>query len=148
MFIIMITTKKMITLHKLVKTFPNHYLINRYSKQLNESWTEGRYYLGGQIPLHLDDDITGRIILDISEKLFIGCQDVANSWEMASVQRAQSDFIEFQDLMETYKRIVRFNGIFRALIFWIIPARKRATEKVWHPSNIEINDDGDLVIKK
>ena len=138
----------MITLRKLLKRFPTHYLINRYTQQINESWTQGRYYLGGQVPLHLDDEITPDINLGVSEKLFIGPQDVANSWEMASVQRAQSDFIEFQDLMETYKRNVRFNGIFRALIFWILPARKRATGKVWHSSNIEINDDDDLVIKK
>jgi len=138
----------MITLHKLVKKFPNHCLMNRYTKQLNESWTQGRYYLGGQVPLHLDDDITGSILLDVSEKLYIGPHYYSNSYEMASVQRAQYDFIEFQDLMETYKRVVRFNGIFRALIFWIIPSRKRATEKVWHPSNLEIDDDNNLVIKK
>ena len=140
--------KKMITLHKIVKIFPKHYLINRYFKQLNESWTQGRYYLGGQVPLYIDDEITPSIILEISEILFLGPQDVANSWEMASVQRAQSDFIEFQDLLETYKRVVRFNGLLRALVFWIIPARKRAAEKVWHPSNVMINSDGDLEIKK
>jgi len=138
----------MITLHKIVKIFPKHYLINRYAKQLNESWTQGRYYLGGQVPLQLDDEITQSIILKVSEILFLGPQDVANSWEMASVQRAQSDFIEFQDLLETYKRVVRFNGLLRALIFWIVPARKRAAEKVWHPSNVMINSDGDLEIKK
>ena len=137
----------MVTLHKLVKKFPDHYLINRYRKQIDESWTKGRYYLGGQVPLHLDDEITLDIILDVSEKLFLGPQDVANSWEMASVQRAQSDFIKFQDLMETYKRVVRFIGIFHAFIFWIIPARKRATEKVWHPDNLCIVNN-ELVIKK
>jgi len=138
----------MITLHKIVKIFPKHYLINRYFKQLNESWTQGRYYLGGQVPLYIDDEITPSIILEISEILFLGPQDVANSCEMASVQRAQSDFIEFQDLLETYKRVVRFNGLLRALVFWIVPARKRAAEKVWHPSNVMINSDGDLEIKK
>jgi hypothetical protein len=138
----------MITLHKLVKQFPNHYIINRYTKQLNENWAEGRYYLGGQVPLHLDDNITADILLDVSHILFVQPIDAANSCEMASIQRAQSDFIEFQDLIETYKRVVRFNGIFRALIFWIIPARKRASEKVFHPSNLEINNDGNLVIKK
>ena len=138
----------MITLRKLLKIFPKHRLVNRYLRQIDESWTKGRYYLGGQVPLHIDDNITGDIILDVSHRLFVQPADITNSWEMASVQRAQSDFIEFQDLMETYKRVVRFNGIFRALIFWIIPARKRATEKVWHPSNVEINDDGVLVIKK
>jgi len=138
----------MITLHKIVKIFPNHYLINRYFKQLNESWTQGRYYLGGQVPLYIDDEITPEIILKVSEILFLGPQDVANSWEMASVQRAQSDFIEFQDLLETYKRVVRLNGLLRALVFWIVPARKRAAEKVWHPSNVMINSDGDLEIKK
>ena len=137
----------MITLHKLVNRFPTHYLINRYAKQINESWTQGRYYLGGQVPLYLDDEITPDIILDVSEKLFIGPQDVANSWEMASVQRVQSDFIEFQHMLETYKRVIKYDGLFRALVFWIAPARKRATEKVWHPNNICIVND-ELVIKK
>lgn len=131
-----------------MKRFPTHYLINRYAKQINESWTQGRYYLGGQVPLHLDDEITPDIILDVSEKLFIGPQDVANSWEMASVQRAQSDFIEFQHMLETYKRVIKYDGLFRALVFWIAPARKRATEKVWHPSNLEINENDELIIKK
>ena len=130
-----------------MKRFPTHYLINRYAKQINESWTQGRYYLGGQVPLHLDDEITPDIILDVSEKLFIEPQDVANSWEMASIQRAQSDFIEFQHMLETYKRVIKYDGLFRALVFWIAPARKRATEKVWHPNNICIVND-ELIIKK
>ena len=138
----------MITLHKIAKIFPNHYLINRYTKQLNESWTQGRYYLCGQVPLHPEDEITPGILLDVSEKLFLGPQDIANSWEMASVQRAQSDCIEFQNILENYKRVLRFNGILRALVFWIVPARKRAAEKVWHPSNLMLNGEGDLVIKK
>ena len=137
----------MITLRKLINKFPTHYLINKYVRQLNESWTDGRYYLGGQVPLYIDDKITGSILLDVSEKLFIG-PHYYNSCEAASVQKAQSDYIEFQDLMEAYKRAVRFNGLLRALVFWIIPARKRAAEKIWHPSNLIINDEGDLVIKQ
>ena len=138
----------MITLNKLIKYFPNHYIINRYAKQVDESWTKGRYYLGGQIPLVVDDAVTYDIILEISRRLFTDTIEITNSCEMASVQRAQSDFLEFQDLLETYKRVVRFNGLLRALVFWIIPARKRATENVWHPSNVMINSDGDLEIKK
>lgn len=137
----------MITLNKIIKYFPNHYLINRYAKQVNESWTKGRYYLGGQIPLTVDDAVTSDIILEISRRLFTDTIEITNSCEMASVQRAQSDFLEFQHVLETYKRIIRYNGILRALVFWITPARKRATEKVWHPNNLCIID-GELVIKK
>ena len=137
----------MITLNKLVQKFPTNYLINRYVKQTNETWTKGKYYLGGQVPLNIDDEITGDIMYDVHHRTFIQARDIANSWEMASVQRAETDFLEFQDLVNTYKRIVKYNGILRALVFWIIPARKRATEKIWHPNNLCIIGD-ELVIKK
>ena len=137
----------MITLNKLVQKFPTNYLINRYVKQTHETWTKGKYYLGGQVPLNIDDEITDDIMYDVHHRTFIQSRDIANSWELASVQRAETDFLEFQDLVNTYKRIVKYNGILRALVFWIIPARKRATEKVWHPNNICIID-GELVIKK
>ena len=137
----------MITLNKLIKYFPNNYLINRYAKQIDESWTKGRYYLGGQIPLTVDDAVTYDIILEISKRLFDDTIEITNSCEMASFQRAQSDFLEFQGLLEKYKRVLRYNGILRALVLWILPARKRASIKVWHPNNICIID-GEIVIKK
>ena len=137
----------MTTLNKLKTKIPNHHLVNRYLKQIEESWTYGRYYIGGQVPLYPSDIITYAIINDVSEKLFIGPHYITNSIEMASLERAQSDFIEFQDMMESYKRMVRYNGLLRALVFWISPARKRAAERVWHPNNLYISD-GELVIKK
>jgi len=32
-------------------------------------------------------------------------------------------------------RMRRLNGLFRVIVFWISPARKRATEKVFHPKS-------------
>lgn len=136
----------MITLNKLAKVFPRHYLVNRYLKQCDESWAKGRYYLGGQVPLYPDDKISYENILEVSNKLFVDISDVANSWELASIKRAESDFLEFQDLMNTYKRVVKYNGLLRAIVFWILPARKRATERVFHPNNLKfiLDDNNEL----
>jgi hypothetical protein len=130
----------------LAKVFPTHYLINRYLNQCDEYWAKGNYYLGGQIPLKPDDEITDEIILEISK---INSQhfEITNSFEAASVQRSLSDFLEFQDVLNRYKRKIRFNGILRTLVFWISPARKRATEKVFHPYNIYFDNDGEIRIK-
>jgi len=48
-----------ITMRSLHRIYPQHPLILRYINQLSESWTNGKYYLAGQIKLGHDDEITG-----------------------------------------------------------------------------------------
>lgn len=133
----------MVTLNKLKKKFPEHYLVNRFLSQLNDSWTGGKFYLGGQIPLGPDDEITNEIICKVLEIQSQPCE-ITNSWEQASVERSKRDMIEFMTLYNDYYRCVKYNGILRSIVFWISPARKRAAEKVFHPSNLDFSSEHDV----
>jgi hypothetical protein len=93
----------MATLKKLLEKFPDDYIVQRYNKQLSETWTSGRYYLGGQIPLRENDEITDKIITDVSMKLFIQPVEFTNSWEASSFKRSQNDFLHFLEVMSEYK---------------------------------------------
>jgi len=130
----------MVSLTKLQKNFPKHYLVNRYIQQLESSWTNGRYFLGGQIPLFPDETILEETIAIVEAKNN-DTSSIVNSWEYASVERARHDIEEFKILFNLYKKRQRLNGLFRAIVFWISPARKRATEKVFHPSNLKVITD-------
>ena len=57
-----------------------HNLITKYESELNESWTNGCYYSGGQFPLNPRDEIK---IPPQSDPYTNAC----NSWECASIQQ-------------------------------------------------------------
>ena len=60
---------------------------------------------------------------------------------MASIQRSEQELAHFRDLYTDYLRIKTYNGLLRAIVFWLAPARKRATERVFHPDNLIIESD-------
>ena len=59
-------------------------LITKYESQLNESWTNGCYYSGGQFPLNPRDEIK---IPPQSDPYANAC----NSWECASIYQHNMD---------------------------------------------------------
>ena len=113
------------------------YIIDDYIKMTEESWSNGKYYLGGQVPLHITENITDAHLKLVEEKNKSAiAQGACNSWEQGSMERVFHELNVMKSLIDNYLRIPRMNGLLRALVFWIVPARKRATEKVFHPSNM------------
>ena len=119
----------------MLREYPNDCVLNRYLHCSSESWCKGEYYLGGQVKLRIDDEITWQHLLDVTS-IQSQPHDVANSWEMASIQRSEQEFSHFRDIYTDYLRIKKFNGLLRVIVFWLSPARKRATEKIFHPDNL------------
>ena len=129
-----------------LKTYAEHtndtrslYTINSYIKTTDESWSKGKYYLGGQLPLFTTENITEDHLKYVEEK-----NDSAgyayNSWEQMSMQKSLYEFNLIKSLINSYTQKRRMNGLLRVIVFWLSPARKRAAEKVFHPSKINFND--------
>ena len=133
------------TLMTMVRQYPTDWVLNRYIQCSRETWSKGSFYLGGQLKLGIDDEITWQHLADVTHKYSQPCE-ISNSWEMASVQRSEHDFSHFRDLYTDYLRIKTYNGLLRAIVFWISPSRKRATEKVFHPDNLVMEEKEDGTI--
>ena len=135
------------TLMNMLRQYPKDWVLNRYIQCSRETWSKGSFYLGGQIKLGIDDEITWEHIADVTS-IQSQPMDISNSWESASVHRSEQELSHFRDLYTDYTRIKKFNGLLRAIVFWLSPARKRATEKVFHPDNMRmVNDErGDIIL--
>lgn len=73
-------------------------VVNKYIKETSESWTKGKYYLGGQLPLGLEDTITEEnltFVRKCQEKFGCPC----NSWELGSMQQSGEDFSVIEKLI-------------------------------------------------
>ena len=133
------------TLMTMLRQYPKDWVLNRYIQCSRETWLKGGFYLGGQIKLGIDEEITWKHIADATSTQSRP-MEIANSWEFASIQRSEQELSHFRDLYTDYMRIRKFNGLLRAIVFWLSPARKRAAEKVFHPDNLvfESDDFGNL----
>ena len=114
---------------------PNNYLLNRYMNCSKESYSTGKFWLGGQLQLNVDEIITDQHLAHVIARNNFSYSP-ANSWEAASIQRADADFSQFRDLYYSHIRKLRYRGLLGAIVFWLSPARKRATEKVFHPQKL------------
>lgn len=113
--------------------------ITNYIKTTKESWSKGKYYLGGHLPLHITENITEEHLKFVEQKI-ASSGGACNSFEQVSMQLAFYEFRVIQKLMNSYTKKLRMNGLLRAIVFWLSPARKRAAEKIYHPSKINFND--------
>ncbi len=128
------------TLMTMLRQYPKDWVLNRYIQCSRETWSKGSFYLGGQVKLGIDDEITWLHLAEVHGKQAQPIE-ITNSWEMGSIQRSGQDFSHFRDLYIDYLRIKTYNGLLRAIVFWLSPARKRATEKVFHPDNLILESD-------
>ena len=127
------------SLLSLHRSNPDNYVLNRYMNCSKESYSLGKFWLGGHLQMKIDEPITDQDILYVITRNNQP-SDVANQWEMASIQRSGSDFEHFRYVYYNHIRKLRYSGILRAIVFWLSPARKRAAEKMFHPQ--KLNDEG------
>jgi len=87
----------------------NKSVLNKYFNDTKESWSKGKFYLGGQIPMHLDEEITFLKIKNVKEitkqkMIDIG---VCNSFEMSSVNASARDLNEIELILKKYQEIYK-----------------------------------------
>ena len=113
------------------------YLINKYDIMTQDNWYNGSYFLGGQKEMKMTDDITTSVIQEVESLLYYSCGSSWNSGDLIDLL-SKRDFDILKDLIEELRlQKLRMNGLLRVIVFWLSPARKRATEKVFHPSRID-----------
>lgn len=78
-------------------------ILQRYLDDTNRSWTGGKYYLGGQIQLRLDDEITPKLIDEAWNKFgdSYGC----NSAEIASICNEKGGLTSIETIIKKYYEI-------------------------------------------
>jgi hypothetical protein len=77
-------------------------VVNRYINTSNESWADGKYYLGGQLRLSVKDKITEEHIAavkNINEEKKKNYGGPVNSQEAASMARANRELQIIEDLI-------------------------------------------------
>lgn len=109
------------------------YVITRYIDNSKNNC----YVLGGMIVLKLHDNITTMIIKEVQSLLYYSEGESINTENIITVLENQEVNILVGLIEEMRIQKLRMNGLLRAIVFWLSPARKRATECVFHPSRID-----------
>jgi hypothetical protein len=88
----------------------NKSVLTKYFKDTKESWSKGKFYLGGQIPMDLDEEITFSKIKNVKEIQRQKDIDIGfcNSWEMANVNASKTELNEMEIILEKYQEIYKF----------------------------------------
>ena len=84
-------------------------VIKEYHDDSKSSWSKGKFWLGGQVKMDLDEEITLKKISNVRD---IGIErfkeyGACNSAEMASVWRAQRQTDEMEKIVEKYMEIYK-----------------------------------------
>ena len=91
------------SLADLVIFAPSEPVVDHYITQTKSDWTKGKYWLGGQITLFPDDKITDAIINKVQNMFDDSDSYMCNSFEMASVLRAQNQLSQIKNLVKRYR---------------------------------------------
>jgi hypothetical protein len=91
----------------------NFKVLKEYHDDSKSSWAKGKYWLGGQVQMELDEEITLKKIVDvrkISHERFAE-YGACNSAEMASICRSQRQIDEIEKIVEKYLQIYKIRII-------------------------------------
>ena len=83
----------------------NTSVLHTYLDNTKSSWSGGKYYLGGQIELGLDDEITNELIAKAWKEF--GDSYACNSAEMASIWRSERQLGEIETIVKKYIEIYK-----------------------------------------
>jgi hypothetical protein len=83
-------------------------VVAEYMEDTKTSWSKGGYWLGGQIKLMPTEKITDELFARVKQ-IYVEKSDYgpANSWEMASIWRAQRQFTEIETVVKRYREVIR-----------------------------------------
>jgi hypothetical protein len=87
----------------------NKSVLNKYLKHTKQYWSDGKFYLGGQILIEKNEEITFSKINNIKEiqkqkNIDIGA---CNSFEIASINACKRDLNEMEIILEKYQEIYK-----------------------------------------
>jgi hypothetical protein len=88
-------------------------VLSSYLNDTNSKYLGGSFYLGGQIKMKPDEEIT---LTKIDEARQISKQlkeygDYANSWEMASVMRSEILLNQMEQIIQFHNNLLLFNEL-------------------------------------
>ena len=94
----------LLQLKKIINDFDQtyHIVIKKYENETKEDWNKGKYYLGGQISLNLDDDISTEKMNEVEMINKKNQSSICNSWEMGSYNQHVLEFNHIKELVEYY----------------------------------------------
>ena len=82
-------------------------IIKSYIKTTEESWTKGKYYFGGQIPLDITENITNEHLNIVQEKNNSAItQGACNSWENMSMSKSFHEFDVLKELINKCQKSI------------------------------------------
>jgi hypothetical protein len=81
---------------------PSEAIVTEYIADTKSSWSEGKYWLGGQIPMDPNDKITDALIEKVQKINDNSDGYYCNNAEMASIWRAQRQFSQIKNLVQRY----------------------------------------------
>ena len=87
----------------------NKNILTKYLKDTKQYWSDGKFYLGGQIPIETNEEITFSKINNIKEiqkqkNIDIGA---CNSFEIASINASKRELNEMEIILEKYQEIYK-----------------------------------------
>ena len=103
----------------------NQYTLNVVSRYMTN---KSNYLLGGMIVLKLEDDITSSIIKEVQSLLYYSEGESMHPEDINTITESIDMKIIINSIEEMRLQKLRMNGLLRAIVFWLSPARKRATE--------------------
>lgn len=114
------------------------YVISRY---IDMAKNNSCYVLGGMVTLKLNDNITTMIIKEVQSLLYYSEGESMNTENIITILENNDIYVLVEIIEEMRIQKLRMNGLLRAIVFWLSPARKRATEYVFHPLKIDFSVD-------
>ena len=79
------------------------YIIQKYIDDSKSSWSNGKYYLGGQIKLDPNEPITPELFKKAWKPFLDGsCDDYCNSAEYASIMNAKRGLTNIEIIVKKY----------------------------------------------
>lgn len=99
-------------------------IIDKYIKSAMKSKV---YYLGGQLDMKINDNISEKQIEYVLNKYVT--TGPCNSWKINKHSTQYNDTLIIKQLIQNKTRNKILNGLFKSICIWIIPAAKRAKYK-------------------
>ena len=87
----------------------NKNVLTTYLNDTKESWSKGKFYLGGQIPMDLDEEITFLKIKNVREIMNQRMNDfgICNSYELGRVNETIRHVNEMEIILKKYQEIYK-----------------------------------------
>jgi len=81
--------------------------VKEYIEDTKASWSNGNYWLGGQIKIGPNDKITDELMDKVRQKRKETGDYYCNSFEYASMLRSERQFAEIETIVKRYREVMK-----------------------------------------